>query len=119
LVADDEPDNAELLQALLQQRGHHVDVVHDGVGVLRSLEASPEVDVVFLDLGLPRMDGFEVAKAVRERLGSTIRIVAVTGFGGDEYRQRAHRVGFNAILIKPFPIEDVDQLMRAFAGGKD
>ena len=101
LVIEDNADACETLRTLLELHGHHVDVAHDGVtGLESALSLQPEV--VLVDVGLPRMDGYEVARRIRASKG--IRrpmLVAVTGYGGPEDRQRALEAGFDAHVTKP------------------
>lgn len=106
LVVDDNLDNAELLEAVLSTRGHSIRLAHDGISALARLAEAP-ADVVFLDIGLEGMDGYEAAAAIRERFGSTVRLVAVTGFSGSEARRRAAAAGFDAFVTKPFDLAAV------------
>jgi two-component system, chemotaxis family, CheB/CheR fusion protein len=109
LVVDDNADAAELLVMLLKMDGHDVMMVHDGPAALQVASAfSPEV--VLLDLGLPGMDGYEIARGLRQipALASTA-LVAVTGYGRDEDRQRSRKAGFDHHLVKPV---DMDTLRR-------
>ncbi len=101
LVADDNVDAAALLDELLRKQGHEVRVVHDGAGALReSAEFAP--DVVLLDIGLPDMDGHEVARRLREQQSfRNVRLIAVTGFGQEADARRAEAAGFHAHLVKP------------------
>jgi CheY-like chemotaxis protein len=101
LLIEDNADACETLRALLEMHGHHVDIAADGVtGLERALSLQPEV--VLVDVGLPRMDGYEVARRIRASKG--IRrpmLVAVTGYGAPEDRQRALDAGFDAHVTKP------------------
>ena len=107
LVVDDNEDAAELLAATLELMGHHTVVAHDGPGALRAV-ASFAPEIAMLDIGLPVMDGYELARRLRDepRLGGT-RLVAVTGYGQEADRQRSQAAGFDAHLVKPI---DVAQL---------
>jgi signal transduction histidine kinase len=101
LVVEDNMDAADTLRALLELHGHRVDTANDGVsGLERALATQPEV--VLLDVGLPGMDGYEVARRIRSATG--IRrplLVAITGYGAPEDRQRAIDAGFDAHITKP------------------
>jgi PAS domain S-box-containing protein len=100
LIVDDNVDAAEMLALLLQTEGHEVRTAHDGPAALRSAETfNPEV--VFLDIGLPRMDGYEVARLLRRQERKPALLVALTGYGRDEDRRRAEEAGFDAHLVKP------------------
>ncbi|MGH9886770.1 MAG: hybrid sensor histidine kinase/response regulator, partial [bacterium] len=107
LVVDDNEDSADSLGMLLTSRGHDVRVEHDGPAALNAaLEHRPEV--VLLDLGLPGMDGCEVAVRLREQPETrTALLIALTGFAHEEARERAKRAGFDHHLVKPVFIRDL------------
>lgn len=101
LVVDDNEDAAESLAALLRLFGHVVEVAFDGE---QALVLAPEVkpDLVLLDLGMPRMDGHEVARRMRAApWGSTMKIVALSGFGDGTDRARSLEAGCDDHLVKP------------------
>ncbi len=103
LVIEDNADAAESLRAVLQTDRHEVEVVHDGAEGLAKLEEF-RADVVLLDIGLPRMDGYMVAHAIRERFalqGHRPRLMALTGYGREEDRTAALKAGFDGHLAKP------------------
>ncbi|MFL5357380.1 CHASE domain-containing protein [Archangium sp.] len=107
LVVDDNVDAAELLGEVLELDGHQVTVVHDGQTALERLDTL-EPEVVFLDIGLPGLDGYEVARRMRQRLGGECpRLVAITGYGQSSDRQRSREAGFDAHLVKPVELETV------------
>jgi PAS domain S-box-containing protein len=101
LVVDDNVDAALSLAQFLEMEGHHVSVAHDGASALhQALEEEP--DVVVLDIGLPGMNGFDVAARIREAQPSTRPlIVALTGWGQKEDRQRSEQAGIDAHMVKP------------------
>jgi signal transduction histidine kinase/CheY-like chemotaxis protein len=101
LVVDDNVDGAEALALLLGLRGHEVQVEHTGPGAVAAARAfRPEL--VFLDIGLPGMTGYEVARRLRaEPALQGMRIVALTGWGAEEDRRRAREAGFDDHLVKP------------------
>jgi PAS domain S-box-containing protein len=107
LVVDDNRDAAESLAALLRLDGHEVVTVFDGYKVLAAVQ-SLQPQVVLLDIGLPGLNGYEVAQRLRE-VGSPARLVALTGYGQPEDRERARRAGFHEHLVKPL---DLDALAR-------
>ena len=114
LVVDDNADAAEMLALFLRSEGHEVRSAHDGPAALRTAE-SFRPEVVVLDIGLPRMDGYEVARRLRERAGPrTPLLVALTGYGQEEDRRRAREAGFDAHLVKP---ADPEELQRLLARG--
>ncbi|HTA19080.1 MAG TPA: response regulator, partial [Polyangia bacterium] len=114
LIVEDGPDNRETLQELLEALGHTVHVAADGVeGVDVALSVRPEVALV--DIGLPRMDGFEVARRVRAALGRQIFLVALTGYGQPEDRTRAAVAGFDAHLTKPMDLDALERMLATLA----
>ncbi len=109
LVVDDNVDAASTLELLLRSLGHETRVVHDGhVALQAAAEFRP--DVVLLDIGLPGLDGYEVAKRLRTlKEERPFRIVAVTGWGQEMDRQRSREAGFDLHLLKPV---DMKQLVK-------
>ncbi len=101
LVVDDNRDSAESLADLLRLWGHEAHVAHDGPGALeRMAECDPEV--VLLDIGLPGIDGYQVARRLRERQRREgLTLIALTGLGQQEDRRRAREAGFDVHLTKP------------------
>jgi signal transduction histidine kinase len=101
LVVDDNVDAAESLTMLLRMEGHDVRVAHDGPAALAAVEADPP-DLVFLDIGMPVMNGYDVAQRLRQRPGlDKLTLVAMTGWGQEEDRRRSHEAGFDHHLVKP------------------
>jgi signal transduction histidine kinase len=109
-LVDDNPDVREMMQQLLATWGHDVQAADRGeTGIELILRLKP--DVAFVDIGLPDMDGYSVATRLREALaGRPVRLIAMTGFGRDSDRRRAHQAGFDLHLAKP---ADIDLLRRA------
>jgi CheY-like chemotaxis protein len=116
LVVDDNEDAAQSLALVLRLAGHEVRVARDGPEALALADAQPP-EVVLLDIGLPGMDGYEVAVRLRERdvLAGAL-LVAVTGYGQDEDRRRARDAGIDLHLTKPVAIEE---LRRVVAGAAE
>ena len=107
LVVDDNKDAAETLAMLLQMEGHTVDMVHTG-GQAVDAAAQGRPEIIFLDIGLPDLDGYEVAARVRSNPSSRNAVlVALTGWGAEEDRQRARAAGFDVHLTKPVRVEDI------------
>jgi PAS domain S-box-containing protein len=101
VVVDDNVDAAESIAMLLRLAGHEVDVEHEGKGALRRVAASMP-DIVLLDIGLPGMNGYEVAQHLRARPeGRGLHIYALTGYGQDDDRRRSLAAGFDGHLVKP------------------
>ncbi|HEX3062338.1 MAG TPA: ATP-binding protein [Usitatibacter sp.] len=115
LVADDNVDAATSFAALLAARGHEVRVAHDGAQAL-AIARSFEPDVAFLDIGMPRVQGYEVARRMREEEATRrTLLVALTGWGRDDDRQRASEAGFDRHLVKPPDPEEIDRILEGAA----
>jgi CheY-like chemotaxis protein len=112
LVVDDNVDSAESLALLLRVTGHEVRTAHHGPAALETAQTfAPEI--VLLDIGLPRMDGLEVARRMRQDLGLTnALLVAMTGYGQDEDRRRTQEAGFNAHLVKPVDLDELNEFLE-------
>jgi PAS domain S-box-containing protein len=114
LIADDNHDAAVSLSMLLQSMGHDTRIVHDGIEALEAAELF-RPDVVLLDIGMPRLDGYETARRMAgEPWAATTQIVAVTGWGQETDRQRAKDAGFHRHLVKPV---DLDALREVLSRG--
>jgi len=110
LVVDDDVESADVFSELLISLGHQVRVAYDGTAGL-SIDESWEPDVVFLDLGLPAMDGYEVADRLRARRPGKVRIIALTGFGRPADLVRSRRAGCEHHLVKPARLSDILQAL--------
>ena len=111
LVADDNRDAAESLMLLLQLSGHEVHVVFDGEAAISAAEEWLP-DVALLDIGMPRANGYEVARRIRDHAwGKRVYLVALTGWGQDEDRRRAAEAGFDEHLVKPVPPDALERLL--------
>jgi CheY-like chemotaxis protein len=112
LIVDDNAEAAQSLALLLEFHGLAVEVVFDGPSALLRVEGAPP-DVVLLDIDLPGMDGCDVARELRRRLGTrTPRLVALTGYGNQDDRARGEAAGFDAYLLKPASPEEVLQAIK-------
>ena len=101
LVVDDNHDSAVSLAMMLAIMGHETRTAHDGESAVSSAE-SFRPDVVLLDIGLPKLNGYEVAQRIRgSSWGASMFLIAVTGWGQDEDRQRSSEVGLNLHMVKP------------------
>lgn len=112
LIVDDDRGGAEMLANLLRIWGHRVEVAAEGREAIESaLEFSPQT--ILLDIDLPWLDGFEIAQLLRgDTAFKTVKIVALTGHRGDEYRFRALQAGFDRHMTKPV---DIDALRAVLA----
>jgi CheY-like chemotaxis protein len=110
VIIEDNADIRDLLRIKLRQLGHKVDVAEDGVkGLEKVLETKPEIALV--DIGLPALDGYEVARRVREALGTSIYLVALTGYGQADDKRKALESGFNVHLTKPADFVDLQNVI--------
>jgi len=112
LVVDDNVDGAQTLATLLEILGHESRAVHDGEAAIEACRAfAPQA--VFLDIGMPRMDGYEVARRLRAQPpGVPLRLVAMTGWGSDSDRARSKDAGFDMHLTKPIDVDAVEAALR-------
>jgi signal transduction histidine kinase/CheY-like chemotaxis protein len=116
LVVDDNEDALELLAEVLRSAGHTVETAEDGPGALRLLQTF-DAQVAILDIGLPVMDGYELAERIRATLGEHApRLIALTGYGQESDRVRAREAGFAYHLTKPVDIGCLLGAMNAEAG---
>jgi CheY-like chemotaxis protein len=111
LVVDDNEDAAHSLAMLLRLQGHEVRVAHDGPSALE-VATSYRPDLVFLDIGMPGMDGYEVARRLRKTPGLEKTVLAaLTGWGQQEDRRRTAEAGFNHHLVKPPEPQALERLL--------
>lgn len=114
LVVEDNEDVARSLAMLLELWGHNAEVVHRPEAALDAAHAHPPA-VVLLDIGLPGMDGYQLAKKLRLQQGcEKVVLVAMTGYGQDEDRRRAEEAGFDHHLVKPVDPDVLQQLLARF-----
>jgi PAS domain S-box-containing protein len=111
LVVDDNRDSAMTLAMLLKLRGNVTQTAYDGIEAVEAAEIF-RPDVVLLDIGLPRMNGYEAARKIREQSwGADMSLVALTGWGQDEDRRKSQEAGFNGHLVKPVELADLMKLL--------
>jgi PAS domain S-box-containing protein len=113
LIVDDNEDAATALELLLEEAGHSVRAAHTGpAGLAAALEFLP--DVMLLDIGLPELDGFEVAKRIRQEAAlHNVVLIAMTGYGREKERQRSREAGFDHHLVKPADFGTLEQILAA------
>jgi CheY-like chemotaxis protein len=105
LVADDNLDAAASLATLLALDGHEISVAHDGSDAVETAE-SFRPDVALLDIGMPKLNGYQVAQRIRAApWGRSMTLVAVTGWGQSEDKRRAHEAGFDHHFTKPLDLD--------------
>jgi CheY-like chemotaxis protein len=112
LIADDNRDAAESLAMLLEMSGHEVRTAEDGEAALAVTEQFLP-HAAFIDIGMPRLNGYEVAKRVRrEAWGASVRLIALTGWGQDDNKRQAFESGFDHHLTKPVDPSQLDTLLE-------
>lgn len=113
VIVEDNDDVRDLLRLRLSRLGHHVVTARDGhEGVQTVLQEKP--DLALVDLGLPGIDGYGVAREVREQIGDEVVLVAVSGFGQPEDKRRALESGFDEHITKPADVHDIENVLRRF-----
>ncbi|PYR92383.1 MAG: hypothetical protein DMF84_12745 [Acidobacteria bacterium] len=110
LIAEDNQDAAEMMRLMLTFKGHFVKVAVDGMQAVEIAQAF-RPHVAFLDIGMPRMDGHDAARRIRDHLGRHVMLVALTGWGQDEDKQRSLESGFDHHLTKPPEPDVLDKLI--------
>ncbi|MGH8585242.1 MAG: ATP-binding response regulator, partial [Gammaproteobacteria bacterium] len=117
LVVDDNRDSAESLAMLLELTGNQTHTAYDGLEAVEAA-ATFKPDVVLLDIGLPKMNGFEAARKIREQpWGTKMLLVALTGWGQDEDRQKSREAGFDGHLVKPVDHGALTKLLAELGAG--
>jgi CheY-like chemotaxis protein len=119
LVVDDNHDSAVGLAMMLSIMGYETRTVHDGESAVTTAESFLP-DVVLLDIGLPRLNGYEVAQRIREHAwGASMFLIAVTGWGQEEDRQRSSEVGMNVHMVKPVEPAVLERLLSELSSKGD
>ncbi|MGE0161080.1 MAG: ATP-binding protein [Gemmatimonadales bacterium] len=116
LVVDDHRDSADSLAMLLEALGHRVERAYDGEGAV-DVAATMRPDLILLDIGMPRVDGYEACRRIRgTSWGEKICVVALTGWGQDEDRRKSSVAGFDHHLVKPVDLDQLARLMGSLDG---
>jgi CheY-like chemotaxis protein len=114
-VIEDNADNRDALRTFLRLDGHRVEVAGDGVsGVEMARAVRPEVALI--DIGLPGLDGYEVGSRIRDDLGTSVMLCAITGYGRPEDVRRATDAGFDTHLVKPVSPDALRDILATRAG---
>ena len=118
LVVDDSCDSADMLAFMVRMAGHETAVAYDAHTALETAR-SWLPDAVFLDIGMPEIDGCELARRLRAlpELGAT-HLIATTGFGADDDKQRGREAGFQDYMVKPIDIAQVERLLERLASSR-
>ncbi len=112
LVVDDNRMSADSMAKLLELTGHEAHTAYDGLEAVAAA-ATFRPDVILLDIGLPKLNGYEAARKIREQpWGKNIVMVALTGWGQDEDRQKSKEAGFNGHLVKPVELTALMKLLE-------
>ena len=118
LIVDDHRDCADSLQVLLSTFGYEVHVAYEGYAAMRMLEATP-FSVVLLDLSMPGIDGFEVARCLRRSISPCPEIIAISGWADATTKKKAREAGIDCYLVKPVEIEELRERLEASSGAFD
>lgn len=119
LVVDDNHDSALSLAMMLSIMGHDTRTAHDGETAVATAESFLP-DVVLLDIGLPKLNGYEAAQRIRESAwGRSMFLIAVTGWGQEEDRQRSSEVGLNVHMVKPVEPAALERLLADLPSRRD
>lgn len=106
LLIEDNADGRESLRMLLTYLGHRVEVAVDGVeGVRKALTTHPDIAIV--DIGLPGLDGYQVARRIRNAMGEDVVLIAYTAYDSEDTERRVAEAGFDAHLIKPIELSEL------------
>lgn len=117
LVVDDNVDGAESLAMLLEMYGHEAATAHDGLAALETA-SSFRPDVAFLDIGLPGIDGYELARRLRgQPAQAKLVLVALTGWGSEEDKRKSEEAGFDFHLTKPVEASAIAKVLARADGG--
>ena len=111
LVVDNDPDSADSLSLLLEHWNHRVRVAYDGRSAI-DIYRNQLPEIVFLDIGLPDIDGYEVARILRQEPHQAL-LVALTGYGFDDDRHRTSDAGFDRHFVKPVNLNELESLLTA------
>jgi DNA-binding response OmpR family regulator len=111
LVVDDDADTADSMGVLLQMHGYEVAVAYNGLGALLEASNYPP-QVVLLDLGMPAMDGYEVARSLRCRVPGVV-VIALSGYTQDADKSHAREAGINHYLVKPVDPAQLQQVIQS------
>jgi CheY-like chemotaxis protein len=111
LIVDDNRDCADSLQLVLSSFGHDAQVAYDGFDAMQVLRDGGAFDVVLLDLSMPRMNGFDLARRLRNATMPCPAIIAISGWADSPTKQKAREAGIDGYLVKPVEIEQLRQML--------
>jgi DNA-binding response OmpR family regulator len=110
LIVEDNADQAQTLRLFLSMKGHRLEIAATGPAAIDAARRM-RPDVVLLDLGLPGLDGFEVARRLREEHGNALRIIVISAYGSDNDRRQAQEAGCELHLVKPADPRFIESLL--------
>src|SRR5438552_9058480 len=119
LIVDDDPDTADTMVILLSHWGFQATAVRCGVEALQAAQVTSPPDVILLDIGMPGMDGLEVARRLRKEVPGNGRrpfLIAVSGYGDPQTRTQAQQSGIDLQLVKPVDPAELEKLLKRFQG---
>ena len=112
LIVEDNADSRQMLETILRLDGYQVATASDGLQGLEAIRSAPP-DIALIDIGLPQLDGYQLAKRVRaQHPNAKLRLVALTGYGRDEDRKAVMEAGFDEHLVKPVHPGDLTRVLR-------
>jgi CheY-like chemotaxis protein len=111
LIAEDRAVNQKVIALMLNKLGHKADIVSNGLEVLQALEKQP-YDIIYMDVQMPKMDGFDATRAIRQRYLNGIKIIAVTGYADDSDRKKCIDSGMDDCITKPVSIEKLRETIN-------
>lgn len=114
LIAEDRAVNQKVIALMLKKLGYSADIVSNGLEVLQALDKQP-YDIIFMDVQMPEMNGFNAARAIRQRHFNGIRIIAVTGHAYDKERKKCIESGMDDCITKPISIDRLKETLRGHA----
>ena len=118
LVVDDNRDSAASLALLLNATGHEACTAYDGLEAIATAQQF-RPDVVLLDIGLPKLNGYEACRRIREQpWGTDMVLIALTGWGQEDDRQQSREAGFNAHLVKPVDLAALQAMLATLQAGE-
>lgn len=116
LVVDDDQDAAQALVDVLEFLGHEARRAGSGIVAL-AMNEDWRPELIFLDIGLPGMDGYEVAIEIRRRGGEIPRLIALTGYGQEAEREKSREAGFSQHLVKPSGVDSIASVLDSLGAG--
>lgn len=112
LIAEDQAANQKVIALMLKKLGHNADIVSNGLEVLQALEEQP-YDIIYMDIQMPKMDGFDATRAIRQRYFDEIKIIAVTGYAYESDRRKCKESGMDDCITKPISIDRLRETLNS------